>query len=204
MDKAVIYSKQVDEPRIPVTVRIEWLPNGDIQPERFWMPDGSCYKVKSVDETVPLAYLKDQDVGIRFKVKTEIFETPEMDDNLLHTQYETYLFFRDDWFFRKNFIDGRYEHIGKEFIRVTLDIFPNCDYELIYFSVKGERYMVEKTIAVEPRGSFYAGGVGIWHKVEARQVNDDDDEDPNLNKSVRRLAALYFEVNKWFVTIKTD
>jgi len=61
--------------------------------------------------------------------------------------------------------------------------------------------MVEKTIAVEPRGSFHAGGAGLWHKVEARLVNADDDKDPDPNKSVRRLAALYLELNKWFVSI---
>jgi hypothetical protein len=64
--------------------------------------------------------------------------------------------------------------------------------------------MVEKTIAVESRGSYHAGGTGRWHKVEARQINDNDDEDPDPIKSIRRLAALYFEVNKWFVTIKPN
>ena len=79
------------------------------------------------------------------------------------------------------------------------DVFPDSGYELIYFIVRGTRYIVEKTIFVEPRGSFHAGGIGVWHKVEARQVNTDDDEDPDPGKSIRRMAAIYFEINKWFV-----
>jgi len=35
--------------------------------------------------------------------------------------------------------------------------------------------MVERTIAVEPRGSFRAGGIGIWHKVDARLINSYND-----------------------------
>ena len=96
----------------------------------------------------------------------------------------------------------RYGHIGKEYISVTLDVFPNCEYELVYFKVKEKRYMVENTLDVEPRGSFYGGGVGMWHRVKARQINANDDEDLDPNKSVMRLAALYFEINKWFVTVK--
>ena len=86
---------------------------------------------------------------------------------------------------------------------MTLDVFPNGEYELVYFKAHGARYMVERTVAVEPRGSFDAGGVGVWHKVEARQVNTDDDEDPDPLKSIFRKAALYFEINKWFVRVKT-
>ena len=65
----------------------------------------------------------------------------------------------------------------------------------IYFVV------IEKTISVEPHGSHYAGGVGIQHKVKARLVNASDDNDPDQTQSIRRDAALYFEVNKWFVAI---
>ena len=73
---------------------------------------------------------------------------------------------------------------------------------LVYFKVQGTRYAVEKTVVIEPRGSFTAGGVGVYHKVEARLINNDNDDDPDPDKCVMRPAALYFEVNKWF-TVKT-
>jgi hypothetical protein len=92
---------------------------------------------------------------------------------------------------------------SSDLVPVTLDVFPDAGYELVYFVARGTRYMVEKTVAVEPRGSFSAGGAGVWHKVEARQVNADDDEDPDPDKSAGRTAAVYFEINKWFVSVKT-
>jgi hypothetical protein len=195
----VIYSKMNGEPPDPVTVRLEWLPDGTITPLMYWMPDGSCFEVMHVFDYTPLSFLKDRGEGIRFKVRAELTETPDHDDELLRAKHETYLYLTDNWFCGKNFIDNRYGHKGKEFISVTLDVFPNCDYELVYFHVQEKRYMVEKTLAVEPRGNFNAGGLGIWHKVEARLVNADDDEDPDPDKSERRMAAVYFEVNKWFV-----
>ena len=201
-DKYVVYIKQTGKPRVPVTVRIEWLPDGRIIPQMYWTPGGSCHQVRFIYEMTQCAFLQDRGEGIRFKVRAEIIETSEPYDELLHAQYETCLYFADNWFCGKNFIDGRYEHTGKEYIPVTLDVFPDGAYELIYFWVQGMRYMVEKTVAVEPRGSFDVGGIGIWHKVEARQVNTDDDEDPDPRNSVRRPAALFFEVNKWF-TAKT-
>ena len=201
--KPVIYTKQNDEPSIPVTVRIEWLPDGTIKPLMYWTPDGSCYQVIHIYEATPLSFLKDRGEGLRFKVKAMVTATSGMDYDLIHIPYETYLYFVDNWFCGKNFIDSRYGHIGKEYISVTLDVFPNCDYQLIYFWVQGMHYMVKKTIAVESRGSFKAGGVGVRHKVEARQINATDDEDPDPNRSIRRTAAIYFEVNKWFVTIMT-
>ena len=200
--QTAIYSQQFGEPRVPVTVRIEWFPDGKIKPCMYWTPDGSRYEIRHVYEVTPLAFLKDGGEGLRFKVKSELTETPEYDDELLHTRYETYLYFADNWFCGRNFIDERYGHEGKEFIPVILDVFPNCEYELVYFKAQGRRYAVEKTIAVEPRGSFIAGGVGVWHKVKARQVNEDNDGDPDPEKSIVRVAALYFEVNKWFVTVK--
>ena len=202
-DKAIVYIKQTDEPLIPVTARIEWQPDGKIIPLMYWTPDGCCHQVRHIYEMTPCAFLKNRREGIRFKLRAEITETPDLDDSILHIQYETYLYFVDDRFCGKNFIDGRYGHTGKEYISVMLDVFPDGDYELIYFRVQETRYMVEKTIAVEPRGSFHAGGVGIWHKVEARLVNAEDDEDPDPNNSVRRIAALYFEINKWF-TVKAS
>lgn len=89
----------------------------------------------------------------------------------------------------------------KEYIPVTLDVFPDGVYELVYFWVHGSRYMIEKTSDIEYRGSFYAGGVGVLHKVDARLVGADDDEDPDPNMSVIRVAALYLELNKWFVCV---
>ena len=200
-DKIMIYIKQSGEPHIPVTVRIDWLPDGTIKPRLYWTPDGTQYKVISQLECTRLAFLYEDGEGLRFKLRAEVIETPDLDDDLLHTQHETYLYLADNRFCEKNIINERYGHARKEYIPVTLDIFPGGDYELVYFWCRGARYMVEKTIAVEPRGSFHAGGAGLWHKVEARLVNADNDEDPDPNKSVRRLAALYLELNKWFVSI---
>jgi len=204
VDKPVIYSMQTDGPLVPITVRIEWLPDGRIVPQMYWTPDGCCHQVSHVYEMTLLAFLKNKGEGLRFKVMDEIIETMEQEEELLHVQYETYLYFADAWFSGKNFIDARYLHAGKEYVPVILDVFPDGGYELIYFGVHGERYKVEKTVAVEPRGSFYAGGIGVRHKVEARQVNDDDDEDADPNISVRRFAGVYFEVNKWFVKTRGD
>jgi len=83
-----------------------------------------------------------------------------------------------------------------------MDVFPNAEYELVYFCVGENRYIVERTMEVEPRASLQAGGIGIWHRVDARLVNNNNDEDPNPNKSERRQAALFWEMNKWFV-VKT-
>ena len=202
--KTFIYIKQYDQPCTPVTVRLEWLADGTIIPRLYWMPDGSCYKVTPRFEMTPLAYLKDRDVGLRFKVKAEQIETPEHDENLLHTQHETYLYLANPFFCGKNIVDERYGHACKQFIPVTIDVFPDCTYQLVYFEVRDMRFMVEKTISIEPQGSFIAGGVGICHKIKARQINANDDDDPVPNKSVRRLASLYFEINKWFVTTKSS
>ena len=38
--------------------------------------------------------------------------------------------------------------------------------------------------------------------VTARQVNPNDDENPILGISDRRIGALYFEINKWFISLK--
>ena len=198
-DSPIIYIKQSGEPSVPVTVRIVWLPDGQIKPLTYWMPDGSRFEVKHMYERSPNAFLKDRGAGLRFRVKAELTETAEWDDELLHAQHETYLYFIGNWFCGKSFIDGRYGHKGKEFIPVTLDVFPNGEYELVYFKVNEARYAVEKTVAVEPRGNFNAGGIGIRHKVDVRVVNENDDEDPDPKNSVRRLASVYFEVNKWYV-----
>ena len=198
-DKVIVYSKQTGEPSVPVTARIEWLPDGQIKPLIYWMPDGSRFDVKHMYERTPNAFLKDRGVGIRFKVKAELTKTAEWDDELLHALYETYLYFVDERFCGKTFIDGRYGHNGKEFIPVTLDVFPNGEYELVCFRVQGALYMVEKTVAIEPRGNFNAGGIGIRHKVDVRIVNAENDEDYAPKESARRMASVYFEVNKWFV-----
>ena len=234
-DKTVVYSKQSGEPAVPVTVRVEWFPDGIIKPRMFWTPDGSCYEIREVCEMTPLAMLKDRGEGLRFKVRAKTKETPETyacavadagtcayantnagdrthahapantnaadDAGDRYARLEVYLYLADNLFCGRNIIDERYGHVNKEFIRVTLDVFPDCGYEIAYFTVQGSRYKVEKLIAMEPRGSYNAGGAGVWHKVEARLVNAGDDEDPDPGKSVRRMAALFFEVNKWFVVV---
>lgn len=197
--KTVIYGRQNGEPLIPLTVRIEWHANGTIVPLTYWTPDGTCYKVMSSSGHVPLSILKEHGEGLRFRVIGEVIETPEPEDERLHTRNETYLFLADSLFCQKNIIDERYGHAGKEYIAVTLDVFPNCDYELVYFRVRGARYVVEKTHDIEPHGSFQAGGIGVRHKVMARLVNADSDDDPDPQNSISRSAALYLELNKWFV-----
>ena len=194
---AIIFSKQTGELSVPLTVRIEWFPDGKIRPLKYWTPDNSCYEAKHVFESTLLAFLKDRGEGIRFRVRSEIIES-EYDD-MLRTQHETYLYFTDNRFCAKGFIDERYEHESKKYVPVVLDVFPDGDYELISFWVEDNRYVVEKIISIEPRGSFYAGGIGIWHKVEARLVNETNDEDPDPFNSIRRTAALFWELNKWFV-----
>jgi len=201
-ENVVIYSKQHGTPRVPATVRVEWFPDGKIDPVMYWGPDCSCYKIEHVYEVTPLAFLKDRGEGLRFRVRAEVIETLEPESNLLHTQCETYLYFADNRFCGKNIIDDRYAHPGKEYVPVTMDIFPEGNYEIVYFWVHRMRYRVERTLEVDARGSFAVGGIGIWHKVEVRLVNADDEEDPDPQKSVRRLAAIYFEINKWFVAVK--
>jgi hypothetical protein len=201
-DKTILYSKQSGEPRVPITVRIEWRPDGTIIPCLYWTPDGSCYEIKHIYDMVHLAHLKDRGEGARFKVRSELIETPEPYSDYLFTSHETYLYFSDNWFCGKPFIDGRYGHERKEFIHVILDVFPDCKYEIVYFTAQGKQYAVEKTIAIEPRGSFDAGGIGVWHKVKAAQVNLDDDYEPGSYENITRMAALYFEINKWFIVIK--
>lgn len=200
-EQLIAYCKQSGEPRVPLTIRIDWLPDGTLVPKMHWTPDGTCYQVLSCAERVPLAFLKDRGEGLRFKVKSEMIATYDGDEELLHSQYETNLYLADNRFCQRNMVDERYAHAGKEYITVTMDVFPDGDYELVSFCVHGVRYRVEKTHKVEPRGSFSAGGIGLRHKVEARLVNADDDEDPDPLKSVRRPAALYLEMNKWFVSV---
>jgi len=201
MVKTVVYVKQSGEPPVPVTARLEWLPDGKIKPLLFWTPGGNCYGVRHEYEMTPLAYLKDRGEGIRYKIEAELIETPEPDPEKLYAR-ETYLYFADNWFCGKTFVDERYRHAGKEFITVTLDVFPGGDYELVYFKVKETRYMVEKTLKIEPHASIKAGGAGIRHRVEARIVDAFDDNSPNQDDAVIRTSALYFEVNKWFVLMK--
>ena len=200
-EKPIIYIKQTGEPYVPVTVRIEWLSCGKIIPLMYWTPDNSCYEIKHVYEMTPIAFLKERGEGIRFRVRAMVTDVPEPDSNFQNIQHETYLYLADKFFNGKNIIDGRYGHEAKEFIPVMLDVFPDCGYELIAFKAQGITYVVERTLAIEPRASFYAGGVGVWHKVSARQVNSDY-EDMDSVIFLSRTSALYFELNKWFVCIK--
>lgn len=197
-DKVIIYIKQAGEPLIPVAVRIEWLPNGKIKPLMYWTPDNSCYVIKHIYESISLALLKEKGVGIRFKVSAEL---DEISHNTVYARHETYIYFTDGRFCERGFIDGRYGHPNKKYVQVTIDVFPNAGYELVYFQVDNNRYMVEKTLEVEPRASFKAGGIGVCHKVAARLINNNNDEDPASSKSERRQAALFLELNKWFVVV---
>ena len=204
-DKTIVYGRQDEKLKIPLTVRIEWYPAGTIKPCMYWMPDESCHMISHVYECMPLAYLKERADGLRFKVKAEMTGTSEWLCVSEPVQSEAYLYLSDKRFCRKNIVDERYGHESKEFITVSLDVFPNGEYEIVYFWVSGVRYKVEKTLEVEPRASFYAGGAGVWHKVEAIQVNDDDAEELDFDAGIdnKRIAGLYFEINKWFVRVRT-
>lgn len=202
-EKKAIYIKRSGEVMVPVTARITWFPDGRIKPCFYWTPDGTQYKILSHGIGVSLALFRCHAEGLRFKVISQIIETPDPFSELLNSRYETELYLEDSRFFQKNIIDTGYAHPNKEYIQVTMDVFPNSEYEIISFCCKGSRYVVEKTLAVEPRGSYLAGGAGIWHKVDARLANMDDDGDPNPQKSICRRSALYLEFNKWFVSVAT-
>jgi len=199
-NEQTVYINQFNQAPIPVTVRADWLADGTIKPFMYWAPDNSSYMIKNIYESVPLALLKAKGEGIRYRVSAEAEDAYEHRD-MNQMRYENYLYLASSRFCEKGFIDQRYGHAGKKYIPVTLDIFPSGDYELVYFWVDDKRYMVEKTIKIEPRASLSAGGMGIWHKVEARLVNPHDDESPFPNKTICRQAALYMELNKWFVRV---
>jgi len=201
MENTIIaYIKQPYESPIPVTVQVKWLADGKIIPLMYWTPDNSRYEVKHVYESIKLAYLKERGVGIRYRVNAELMDIPDY-DRLLYAKHETYLYLCDNRYCEKGFIDDRYNSASKKYVPVVLDIFPDGGYELVYFWVDDNRYKVEKTIDIEPRGSFHAGGIGVWHKIDVRLVNDDNDNDPNPSKRCCRLAALFLELNKWFVAV---
>ena len=200
-EKFVVYIKQDGEPSVPVTVRIGWRPDGIIKPLEFWMPDHSHYRVTHIYEIVPRAFLKDKAEGIRFKVKAKITVEPDSYYEHRFIEFDTYMVFASKRFCEKNIVDNRYKHPGKKYIPVIMDVFPAGDYELVYFWAKGNRYKVERTLTVDSRGTFKAGGFGLRHEVDARHVNSFDDEDPDQGNSIRRLAALYWELNKWFIAV---
>jgi len=196
-----IYIKQYDEPPIPVTARIQWLANGKIKPELYRTPDNSCYEIKHIYEVTPLALLKNQGEGLRFRIKAIAIETPEPNCVNSLASHELYLYLADSFFSGSNIVDSRYQHEYKEFVPVTLEISPNGTYKLICFEARGAMYAVQKTILVEPRGSIFAGGIGIWHKVEIVKF---DLECSDLCEKDARMAGLYFEINKWWVRIKAS
>jgi len=200
-DKIIVYLKQVGEPCIPVTVQLEWLPDGKIKPLMYWTPDGSCYVVKKIYESTQLAFLKEQGEGIRIKISADLQGVSKYDD-LRYARHEVYLYLADNRFCEKGFIDDRYTHDKKRYIPVVLDIFPDGDYELVYFKVSDNRYKVERTNDKEVRGSFSTGGIGIRHDVDVRLVNPDNDDDPNPHKCVKRSAAIYYEVYRWWIAVK--
>jgi len=197
----IVYSRQGGSPDVPITVRVTWLPSGIIKPQMYWTPDDSCFKITHIYECTQQAFLKSKGMGVRFKIKAEIIKTSQVYPDYPIVHDEIYLYLADNRFCEKNIVDERYAHAGKEYIPVVLDIFPDGGYQLVYFWVQGIRYLVEKTNEVAPQGSYNAGGVGIRHNVEARKVNENDDEDADPNNSLRRIASIYLELNKWFVSV---
>ena len=172
-----VYIKNPGGPLVPVTVRVDWLPTGSIRPISYWTPDGSCYEVTRIFETIPLAFVKDRGEGLRIKVRAEIEGGAKQYADYHHvTLHETYLYFIDNFFCGKNIIDERYKHDEKAYIPVTLDIFPSGDYEIVFYEVHGRKYMVDKTVKKELRGSFHAGGIGIRHEVKSRQIDSQGDD----------------------------
>ena len=202
-EKAVVYIEQSGEPSTPVTVRIGWRSDGLIKPLEFWMPDNTHYRVHKVYECTPRAFLEDKAEGVRFKIKAKITVSPDSYHEHRYIEFETYLIFASNKFCEKNIIDSRYGHPGKAYVPVIMDVFPDGRYELVYFWAKGARYKVEKTLDIDDRGTFKTGGIGLRHEVDARLVNRFDDEDPDQRNSVRRPVALYWELDKWFVSVKT-
>ena len=198
-DNYIVYSRQQGKPKIPATVRINWLADGAIKPLMYWTPDNSCYEVKSILDVTPLAYLDEKGEGIRIRVASELLESLDLYPAYQGCQHEVYLYFADKFFSGKNFVDERYDHENKKYIPMVLDVFQNGEYELVHFKVNEAEYMVERTISVEPRISYRAGGAGICHKVEAKQISDEGNSNLSDDKSTYRLAAIFFEVNKWFV-----
>jgi len=185
-----IYIKQPNERPIPVTVRIEWLPNGKIKPLMYWTPDNSCYVIKHIYESTLLAFLKEKGEGIRFRVKAEIEGAPNYMD---YARHEVYLYIVDNRFCAKNFIDGRYANPLKEYIPVVLDVFPDAEYELVSFRVGQNCYMVEDTLDVEFRSSYKIAGMGIWHKVRVRMMDEECCH-----------ASLVWEMDKWLIYKKAS
>ena len=200
-EKDIIYIKQDGEPSVPVTVRIGWRPDGVIKPLEFWMPDNTHYRVMHIYECVPRAFLKNKAEGIQFKIKAKITVDKDSYHEHRFIEFDTYMVFASNKFCEKNIVDDRYKHPGKKYIPVIMDVFSDGDYELVYFWVKGSRYKVEKTLDIDSRGTLKAGGFGLRHEVDVRLVNKFDDEDPDQSNSVRRQAALYWELNKWFIAV---
>ena len=195
----VLYAKQTGKGHTPITARIIWLADGTIMPLKFWLPDNLCLKVTHIYESTPLGYLKNKGNGICFKVEAIAADLPESYTELTSMRRDVCLYFAHKMFCGKNIIDRRYAHDGKLFIPVVMDVFSDAKYELVCFWKKGMRYIVEKNIGVEPCGSFIPEGIGLKHKVEARLVNHNNDNDPIIGNSIRRPASLYFGLNKWFV-----
>ena len=204
MSKIIIYEKQPECRPVPLTVNADWNVDGQIVPRYYWTPDGSRFKVLHINECVPVAFLEEKGEGLRFKMRARLEETVEEGTDLHHAQYETYLYFADNRYCEKTIVDARYDRAEKLYIPVNLDIFSDGNYELISFWFLNARYRVEQTLDISQRAAYRVGGrLGLRHKVEARLVNAHDDDDPDPDQSIRRMAALYFEINRWFLAVKT-
>ena len=120
MGKIVIYEKQPEHRRVPLTVNADWLSDGQIVPRCYWTQDGSRFKVLHVYECVPLAFLEEKGKGLRYKVRARMEETVEDGSDLVPAQYETYLYFADNRFCEKTIVDDRYDHAEKLYVPVNL------------------------------------------------------------------------------------
>gem|GEM_PF-1501567 len=213
-ERIVVYSKE-NGALTPLTVRVDWLPNGVIRPRMYWTPDGSCLRITQVAECVRLGHLKETGAGVRFRVTAQMAEPGDLPAPFSYKkvatplpaalarkrswdsfpEYELYLYLADNFFCAANILGDEYAHNAKAYIPVTLDVFPSGDYELVGFEAGGVCYTVDKTYSVRPGGSYKAGGAGLRHEVEATaQAAANADAAPNS-----RRAALYLELNKWFV-----
>jgi hypothetical protein len=202
MTKATVYGKPMGGAPVPMKVRVEWKADGLISPTLYWTPDGTCYQVKPGCKSVQLAYLKDRAVGLRFEVRSKVIHTPHPYPELHYALCEAYLFLEDGRVCEKNFLDARYQNPKKSYITVEIDFHPNGEYDLAYFRHQDERYKIEAVSEIDHHGAFLAGGVGIRHKVSVRKVNPHDDDDPDPDNPDVRVTAIYWERDKWFISLK--
>ena len=197
MSTPTVYIKQSEGIATPITVRIHWLANGDWYPTLFWMPNGICYEVSlPILERAPLSCLKEKGVGTRITANVNMAEDSGESTNLCKGGQSVHIYFADSKFDAKCIVDAAYNHNKKLYISVEVDIFSEGSYELVGITVDSDKYLVSRTLSVEPRGSYGAGGVGICHKL--RVVKEGQQGDCPLPW---REANVYLEFDRWFIHI---